>query len=246
MRVHTAVDICKYLHLFGVSAVRLDCMRQPELPAPWEEIDGHLPSEQQEALESVVGCGLTYGDLTDIDVTREGNVATAKSLRASYVLGHRWVRLHNADTGDEMVIRLQRRGPGSYEVYVSAVISPFQHGSETTGQQLRDLPVSAISAAYTAREIGGAINMNRALVLGAAINEDPLQPLPAGRVTDQSFLARVGRQYDALEELHSGSDIGAMMADINGVGQSTAKKWLTSARKAMFLMPVASGRKKRG
>lgn len=232
--------------MFGVSAVRLDCMKYPELPEPWVEIESALPVEEQTVLESVVGSRIAYDDLTDDDVVRDSHQIFPKSLRAKWAMAHRWVRLRNEKTGDEVILRLQFTGGDMREVYVSAVISPFQHGSETTGQQLRDLPVSAISAAYTAREIGGAINMNRVLVLGAAINEDPLKPLPAGRVTDQSFLARVGRQYDALEERAEEENSVIAMARLNEVAVPTVKKWLASARKAMFLMPVASGRKKRG
>ena len=215
------------------------------LPAPWEEIEDHLPVEQQNALEAVVGSRIAYDDLTDDDLERDGAVRCPKTLRAKWAMTHRWVRLRNADTGDEMVVRLQFKGNEMREVYVSAVISPFQNGTETTGQQLRSLPVAAISAAYTAREIGNAVALNRTLVLGEAIREDPLKPLPkGGRVTDQSFLSKVGRQYDALEERHKGEDIGALMAELNEVAFSTARKWLTAARKSLFLMPVASGRKR--
>ncbi|KAB7790567.1 hypothetical protein [Bifidobacterium leontopitheci] len=217
---------------------------QDFLPAPWEELENGLPTDEQAALERVVGSRIAYEDLTDDDVARDGAQSFPRSLRARWAMGHRWVRLRNRDTGDEFVLRLQFKGDGTREAYVSAVISPFQNGRETTGAQLRALPVSAIGAAYTKREIGNAVALNRALVLGNAIDEDPLKPLPNGRVTDQAFLAKVGRQYDAMEERHAGEDVGAMMAELNGVAPSTARKWLTAARKALFLMPVAAGRKR--
>lgn len=219
-------------------------MRYPELPEPWEEV-AKLPPEENSVLESVIGCRLTYADMTDDDVNHlDGGGTTPKSLRSFYVMGHQWVRLRNRDTGDEMVVRLQFGVRGQHEATVSAVIAPFQDGRDVTGSQLRSLPVSAIAAAYTSREMGGIVNLNRALVLGESAKDDPLAPLGPGRVTDQSFLARVGRQYDALEEQHEGEDIGAMMSELNNVAASTVRKWLTAARKAMFLMPVASGRKR--
>ena len=38
------------------------------LPAPWEEIEDHLPVEQQNALEAVVGSRIAYDDLTYDDL----------------------------------------------------------------------------------------------------------------------------------------------------------------------------------
>lgn len=219
-------------------------MRYPELPKPWVEVESALPEAEQTALESVAGSRIACDDLTDDDVVRDDHQTFPRSLRAKWAMSHRWVRLRNEETKDEVILRLQFKGADMREVYVSSVVYPFQNGAETTGMQLRALPVAAISAAYTAREIGGAVNLNRVLVLGEAIKDDPLKPLPQGRVTNQAFLAQVGRQYDALEEQHEGEDIGSLMADLNGVASSTAKKWLTAARKALFLMPVASGRKR--
>lgn len=220
-------------------------MRYPELPEPWEEV-GTLMPEQQNALEAIVGCQLTYDDVNDdadVNRTEEGGV-TPKSLRAYYVMGHKWVRLRNRDTEEDVILRLQTREPRAREIYVSAVISPFQNGAETTGIQLRALPIAAIAAAYTAREIGGTVNLNRTLVLGDAINDDPLKPLPQGRVTDQTFLARVGRQYDALVNDVSIDDPVRHMAELNKTSLPTVKKWLSAARKQLFLMPVAAGRKR--
>lgn len=218
----------------------LDAMSYPELPEPWEVAE-YLDQMDADALESVVGSGLSDADMTTDDVTDE---QFPKSLRGYWVKGHKWVRLYNRETGDDMIVRLQYRGPVASEAYVSAVISPFQDGSETTGAQLRALPVSAISAAWTAHEMKGTINLNRTLALGAAYKSDPMERLPRGRVTDQAFLAKVGRQYDAIAERHPGDDPVQRMMAINGVALSTVQKWLTAARKSMMLMPVAAGRKR--
>lgn len=215
-----------------------------ELPKPWEEVE-ILPSEQQQALEAVVGCGLSLDDMTDGDMAGDSQLREPRSLRAKWALNHRWVRLRNKDTGDEMVIRLQLKGSDAREVYVSAVISPFHNGEETTGSQLRALPVSAISAAYTAQEMGATILLNRTLMLGGGRSDwKPTDPLPRGRVTDQSFLARVGEQYDAFAGQYPDDDPVNHMMEVNGAALSTVKKWLTAARKAMMLMPVAAGRKR--
>lgn len=235
--MQTSIVLWRVVHLCVMSSNKF-------LPKPWVEVKPGLTDEQQAALEAVAGTNLTEDDLEADDVTQDA-WQSPKTLRAIWVKRHKWVRLCNGDTGDIFDLRIQYVGDITQTAYVSAVISPFWNGAETTGQLLRSLPVAAISTAYTARALGDVAERNRRVILGAAINDDPLKPLPkGGRVTDQSFLAKVGRQYDALEEQHKGEDIGALMAELNGVASSTAKKWLTAARKAMFLMPVASGRKR--
>jgi hypothetical protein len=86
--------------------------------------------------------------------------------------------------------------------------------------------------------------MNQLFALGEGIKEDHTKALKPGRVTDNSFLAHVGIQYETLSEKYPKSDTVELMAQVNNVAYSTVKKWLSEARKRLFLMPVASGRRR--
>ena len=220
-------------------------MEYPELPEPWEEVSDHLPTDEQHELESVVGCKLTYEDMTDDDVIRDGEGTFPRSRRSYYVMGHRWVRLRNAETGEEYVLRLQSKMPESKEVYVSSVIVPFQEGRELSGSTMRRLPLASISAVYSTREIQGTININRTFALGSDIKTfDPLKPLAPGKLADYGFLARVGLQYDAINEASPGIDVTKRMADINKTTPSNVRRWLSASRKKGLLAPVATGRRR--
>lgn len=220
----------------------LFAMRYPELPEPWEEVQDHLPIDDQNALEAVVGCKLTYDDMTDDDVSRDGEGTYPRSRRSYYVMGHRWIRIRNTETGDEYVIRLQSKMPDSKELYVSAVIAPFQNGSEITGSTMRRLPVAAIAAVYSAREIQGTININRTFAMDEQIKTfDPLKPLEPGRLADDMFLAKVGLQYDALSEANPDENTAKVMSELDETPLSSVQAWLAAARKRGFLAPVPRG-----
>ncbi|NMN02355.1 hypothetical protein [Bifidobacterium panos] len=223
----------------------LFAMRYPELPEPWEEVSGHLPADEQDKLEAVVGCKLTYKDMTDDDVIRDGEATLPNSRRSYYVMGHRWVRLRNAETGEEYVLRLQSKMPESKEVYVSSVIVPFQEGRELSGSAMRRLPLAAIGVVYSTREIQGTININRALALGNASKTfDPLKPLEPCKLADYGFLARVGLQYEAIGEAFPDVDATEYMATLNETTPSNVRRWLSASRKKGLLAPVASGRRR--
>lgn len=217
-------------------------MKKPEMPEPWEEIKPLLSPEEQVQLEELAGSGLTEKDLSDEDYANNDRRDGPQSLKARLVHMHKWLKLRNRETNDNIILRLQKTN--SAEWHVSSVIVPFEHDRQVSGTLLRSIPTAAIAAAYTAQEIGGTINMNRAIALGEAIKEDPTKPLPKGRVTDSGFLARIGRQYEALSERQPDADVVQLMAEINGTSLPNVKKWLAAARKNMLLMPVASGRRR--
>ena len=221
-------------------------MRKPELPEPWEEVQDHLPADEQKKLEAVVGCKLGYEDMTDDDVNRDGEGTYPRSRRAYYVMGHRWIRLRNKETGEEYILRLQSKMPDNREVYVSAVIAPFHNGNEITGSTMRRLPVAAIAAVYSAREIQGTININRVFALGEQLKTfKPLEPLEPGRLADDSFLAKVGLQYEALHEAKPHENTAKAMSELNSTPLSSVQSWLTAARKRGFLAPVPRGGRQR-
>ncbi|OXN00850.1 hypothetical protein [Bifidobacterium vansinderenii] len=240
-------------------------MNDFELPFPWKEVSpaasadatevlGRIGARKDESyrgditedslLEQTAGCRLTYADMTDADVMRDSMMTLPKSARSYYVMGHRWVRIKNMENDVEVMLRLQSRMPESKEIYISAIVVPFQQGREMNGADLRDVPVGAIAAAYTRRELQGTINVNRTFALGDDIKRDPMEKLPKPSGSDR-FLALVGRQYDALEESHPGESIARLLAEHNGTKLPNAQRWIATARKRGFLTPVARGQRKR-
>ena len=202
------------------------------------------PIVEDDILEQVAGCPLVYKDLTDDDITRDSLMTFPKSSRSYYVMGHRWVRIKNMENDVEVMLRLQSRMPESREIYISAVIVPFQQGRAMNGADLRDVPVGAIAAAYTQYQMQGTININRTFALGEDINRDPLEKLPKPSGSDR-FLALVGRQYDALQDVHPGENIAKLLASLNNTKLPNAQRWIATARKRGFLAPIARGQRKR-
>ena len=239
-------------------------MNTIELPYPWREISdaatadmteplakiGAKPDEahqhrinEDNVLEQTIGCSLTYEDMTDADVTRETHITFPKSGRSYYVMGHRWIRIRNMENDMEVMLRLQSRMPKSREIYVSAIAVPFQQGREMNGADLRDIPVAAIAAAYSRRELQDTINVNRMFALGEDMGKNPMEKLPKPSGSDR-FLALVGRQYDALQEGHPSENIAKLLAERNDTKLPNAQRWIATARKRGFLAPVARGQRR--
>lgn len=211
-----------------------------DLPEPWVRGE-NLTLEESDMLEKSIGSGLTYDDLDDEDVTREGAATFPRSPKAWAVMGRRWVVINNRDTGEEVLLRLQHDAEGN--VTVTSVAVPYDGGRTLTGADLRDIPVAALAAVFTADEMRGHAAMMRALALmGNDALPDPLAALPEGGQS-QEFLALVARQYEALEGQH-GPATSEAMAKLNGRPASTVRRWIAQARKAKLLPPAMPGRRK--
>lgn len=206
-----------------------------DLPEPWVEVE-HLPDKEQAALEATIGSRLTYDDLAPDEVRREGADTFPNGARAMLVMGHQWVRLRNADTDTEVIVRLQYSDGDDQSVSVSSVVVPFDAANEPTGAMLRTIPVAAIGAAYTRRRLEGTANLHITLTLGEGIKEDPLAPLPAASGKPE-FAARVARQYLAVERAQPDVKPVDAMRSINDAPLSTVQRWVTRARKYGFLPP---------
>lgn len=238
-------------------------MSEIELPFPWKEIAAAATEDETSLikkmgikvneetstsisrdaiLEQLAGCSLTYEDMTESDISKDNMMPLPRSVRSYYVMGHRWVRIRNMETDLEVELRLQSRMPESREVYIAAIIIPFDQGRELNGNDLRDIPVAAIAAAYSRHEVQKIILINRAFVLGTSAPSNPMDKLPKASGSDR-FLALVGRQYDALEESHPGQNIARLLADHNGTKLPNAQRWIATARKRGFLAPVSRGQR---
>lgn len=213
-----------------------------ELPQPWVEIET-ITEESRDNLERSIGTGLSYEDLTDDDVYRDGAMTTPRSERSRIVMNHKWVRLKNTEDGTEVILRLQLN-EGQHVAVTSVSFTATQDAREISGSALRGFPVSAIAAAYSYDEQAGSANLTTFLEL---INEyatktDALEALPPASNTSK-FSAMVARQYRAIEAAEPTAYAAKRMSEINGKPLPTVQRWITQARKSGFLPPARTGRR---
>lgn len=215
--------------------------REIELPAPWVHVETLSP-EEQDALESTVGARIAYSDLDEHDVTTTGIGKEPLSRKSWLVMGHRWNRVRNQETGETVLVRLQTFDGRSHEV--SSVIFPFDPVEPgVTGARLRGFPVAAISAAYAYDEQKGLANLRTFFeILNEADSTDPLDPLPEARSTAK-FSALVARQYREIESREPDVYPAERMKAINGKSLPTVQRWITQARRDGFLPPARTGRR---
>lgn len=210
---------------------------KPKLPDPWVE-EGLLGADRRDAIESVAGMDLWIEDLTEGE--KRGELRTP---RAAYVLGRRWVRVRNTETGTVAFLRLQQRvTPEQPSVRVSSVVLPFNPDKDLTGADLRSVPIQALTAAYSAHEDEGNANLMRSLLLMGELDEDPLAPLPPAESSDV-FSARVSRQYIEIERQHPELSPVEEMMRINNAARSSVQRWVTRARKRGLLPPAVQGKR---
>ena len=205
------------------------------LPRPWEEV-GLIEPESRRQLEDSIGSKVHLEDLEEgVDLsTNSSGVSFPMSEKARWFAGHRWVEIRNNDTQESVYLRLQRLQDS--QITITSVALPFNGGRPVTGSALRDLPVAAIAAAYTAEELKSGINLRRAAALGFQVI-DPLTPLPEKVDRSDFFLALVAQQYDALE-LQGSESPTRSMANLNKRPYPTVGRWVSQARKAGLLLPA--------
>ena len=206
-----------------------------QLPHPWED-RGAVDFDIREDLERSIGSDVLLEDLKEgVDLsTNEGGVAFPLTDKAWWFAGHRWVKITNINTLETVLLRLQRLQDS--QITITSVAFPFNGGKPITGATLRDLPVAAIAAAYTAEELKSMINLRRSAALGFQVI-DPLTPLPEKVDRSDFFLALVAQQYDALE-LQGSESPTRSMADLNKRPYPTVGRWVSQARKAGLLLPA--------
>lgn len=152
-----------------------------------------------------------------------------------------WVQVRNTETGQVVLLRLQEQRSGA--VKVTAVIFPFSENHSLSGADLRDLPLTAIAAAFSndlMRRLASI--MKKAALHGLADGEvgssppGPMEPLP-NPGSSMRFLALVAQQYEALEAKDPARNPVEAMAELNGRPASTVRRWLGNARAAGLLPP---------
>lgn len=216
----------------------LHFMKGLQLPEPWDHVEFIQDQAKLDQLEVIAGPGILYDDLTADDVNQEGVGRFPKSLRSWWVMGHKWVKLRNVDTDDEVLIRLQHDASGEKYYYASAVLFPFRPSHEVSGAEVRRIPLAAIVAAYARRELIGQAQLNITLTLGDEVKQDPLLPLGQGSAS-QEFSAKVARQFMALEANAPDGNVAQRMAELNDRPLSTVQQWITRARRRNLLPPAS-------
>lgn len=184
------------------------------LPPPWRSV-ATLNQRDSQQLESALGI-----DLTD-----------------RYKGQYKWDRLVNQETGVTAFIRIHFPTEGRVTISAIQFVSP-DGDTSITQQDMRAFPVAAISDAYVREQAEGDYFLRAAMVAG---DFDRSQPLGRPDGTDR-FYARVAQQFRYLE--HESSEAPARaMAALNGIGGSTAQRWVTEARNRHFLAPGKPGRR---
>lgn len=233
----------------GVSAfVTLMAMtRKTPLPEPWEDM-GRVDPEEFDALESTVGSRLTLDDLTEDDTQRrdDSGLGEPRSRKSWIVMGRRWVKVRNKESGLEVLLRLQTFDGST--ITISSMALPFRaEETELTGADLRSVPVAALAAAYSYDEQAGRANLATFLELVQHYTEgtEPLDPLPPAE-NSPKFAALVARQFLTIEDADPKVYVAQKMADLNEKPLPTVQRWITQARRAGFLPPARTGRRRSG
>ena len=187
------------------------------LPAPWRSV-ATLNQRDSQQLESALGIDLTAQD-------------------GRYKGQYRWDRLVNEQTSVTVFIRIHAPTEGRATISAITFVSP-DGDTSITQQDMRAFPVAAISDAYVREQAEGDYFLRAAMVAG---DFDRSEPLGRPDGTDR-FYARVAQQFRYLE--HESSEAPARaMAALNGIGGSTAQRWITEARNRHFLAPGKPGRR---
>lgn len=212
-----------------------------ELPDPWEHVATLSPNEQG-LLESIAGSKLTFDDLSEHDVNQSDIGKHPSSRKSWFVMGHRWNRIRNSETGEEIIVRLQTFDGRTSEI--SSVIFPLDMvDTQVTGARLRGFPVAAISAAYSYDEAKGLANIRTFFeVVGEGEKSEPLDKLPRAD-SSELFAALVARQYRQLEKETPDVNVAKAMAKLNEKPLPTVQRWIALARKKGYLAPAPQGRR---
>lgn len=209
----------------------------PKLPSPWVHI-APLASEEQDALESIAGSAFSLSDLSEEEKT--GRIQTRRAMEATR---NRWVEIRNTDNELRVYLRLQgATSPEEPPERVTSVVVPFQTGKDLTGADLRSIPVQALTAAYSAHKLERDSNLLMNLLLAGSLSEDPLSPLPPATAED-SFHAKVARQYRAFQDAAPTQNPIDQMAQLNGAAKSSVQRWVTRARRRGLLPPATQGKR---
>ena len=210
-------------------------MTHVELPKPWVR-DQPLDTAEADQLEALIGSRLTFDDLLPEDTSGDATFRALVTPKAWAVIGRRWTAIRNTETGARVLLRLQRGADG--DVAITSVVVPWDAGRVLAGVDLRDVPVAALAAAFTADEHQGQAQMRRSIALtGEGDLPDPLDPLPEADRSPR-FLALVARQYEALEATSGPGGVVDALATLNGKPLSTVRRWIAQARKQRLLAPA--------
>lgn len=221
-----------------------------ELPMPWRE----CPIDNAQAWAAC----LTAGAPTP---TLSGLIWDNQSVGEL-------VCLENIDSGIRLILRLvpevapkAQRPTLAIGYRASAVVLLSRGSDDVRGADLREVPLAAICAAYSARDAAERIHFNRTVRLDFPASqgipkkywdEDVdgemdtvyppthiLDPLPAKYSKRPWFYALVAEQYDALARENPDANITNLMVELNSdVAPGSVRRWITRARKECLLPPA--------
>lgn len=220
------------------------------LPQPWRE----CPIGNMQAWGACLSEGAPVPPLSSLIIDKQA--------------GGEIVGLENIDTGMRLILRLMpdaaphtQRPTLAIEYHAVAVVL-LSHGSGgVRGADLRDVPLAAICAAYSARDAAERIRFNRTARLDFPASQgipkkywdedvdgemdtvypptNILDPLPAKCSKRPWFYALVAEQYDALAREHPDANVANLMVELNSdVAPGSVRRWITRARKEGLLPPA--------
>lgn len=195
--------------------------KKREHPAPvvggWERPEYELTSDAQKMLVRIV----SEGD------PRDG--------------GSNWQLLRHPETDREVAINVQ--DPDSPDATIRAVLTFPIPGHGVASRDLRAFPVSDVQAHIRGENVAGEYSMKALNAAGWPSFTDVSDlsvPVPRGSLNDM-FYARVALQHAGLTRVDDQPT--KRQAEINGVSEATARRWLKEARDRKFLPPGKPGRR---
>jgi hypothetical protein len=208
-------------------------LEQSDLPDPW--VLSTPAFIEGEVLDGALGLGPTRAARVEV-----GRFDGGPGGRALTDGG--WSRIHNSESGDSFVLRIQR--PENFAgAKVSALVAlPNEITGSVTGKSLRSVPIGAIEAAVDARAYESVVIRDLARQVGRSdgLNFDVYSPVGTPR-ENPLFYQCVALQHWGLRRDGVSNPTGRMV-EINMKPLSTVQSWITEARRRKYLAPGRPGR----
>lgn len=162
----------------------------------------------------------------------------------------RWRFIRNATTEVVAALRIVHPREGKTDTlsvpYRLLEIRLSNQYPGVSSSDLRDVPISAILAAYTRAASGRIIRINAWKARQSAYKDPdvprnfvPHEPLPAKFSRRPWFYALVAEQYRYLEEEYPDDNTANKMVELNSsVAPGSVRRWITRARNMSLLPPA--------
>lgn len=218
-----------------------------ELPSPWEHVN-YIKRDDSgglwELLEKTFGPQISDADLTEDDfIPKSESFKEPRTRRAMLATTFRWAHIRNTETGGDAYIRIQKLDSINLEIN-SLILPSNSQGDPITNSVLRTMPIAEIAVAYSREDQTTKANLQLGfhLIDEQDFLQNPFQALPPADNSD-TFLAMVAHQYNELQRADPQSNPTKKMASLNNRSVQSVQRWLTTARKKLFLPPTRPGRK---